>query len=71
MSNGNKNTRFVEASDYFFNIKQKSNSNKNIIFVEANVMNSFSFTPLMASEEMIFDFSPQISTSLSVVMATN
>ena len=33
-----------------------SNDNKNIIYVEANVMNSFSFISLMASVEKILEY---------------
>ena len=43
---------------------------KNIFYVEANVMQSFSFIPLMASEKKIFEYFFQ-TFSLSVAMATN
>ena len=50
-----------------------SNGIKNTVFVETNVMNilpSFSFIPLMASEEMISEYF-FLNFSLSVAMATN
>ena len=53
--------------------KLMSNGNKNAIFVEADVINnlqSFGCIPLMASEEMIFEYF-FLKFKILVVMATN
>ena len=50
-----------------------SNGNNNTLFVEANVikfLHFFSFTPIAASEEMIFEYFCVCKFSLSVAMAT-